>query len=194
MVVSFTPNIGLAKPDDSELAANWARLAQLQADNNAILISETNRPLVSYTPVLIGAAGNPNIGSGTAEGEYQDLMGFITGCFSIEFAGAIATGSGIWGFRLPFLADAAWHTVGTLLTDTPGNIDIIGEGYNYSSVAVNASGTNALDLITVGGFSYARFLIEGYATKSSHGLTGTGSPHTVVAGDKYTGSFAYKKA
>jgi hypothetical protein len=194
MGVTFTSNIALAMPDEAELALNWARVSELQADNNTIIIDETDIPYVTYTPTIIGAVGNPSIGSGTATGEYQDLMGFVQGHFSIEFEGAVATGSGAWGFRLPFVADAAWHTVGTALTDTPGNIDIIGEGYNYSSVAVNASGSNALDVVTVGGVSYARFLIEAYATKSQHTLNGTGSPHTVVAGDKYTGSFVYKRA
>jgi hypothetical protein len=79
MAVTFTPNIGLAKPNEAELAANWVNGTQLQEDNNAILEDKTNVVLTAYTPTIIAQTTAPNIGAGLIKGEYQLFQGFVFG-------------------------------------------------------------------------------------------------------------------
>lgn len=196
VVVSFTANIGLAKPDDSELALNWARSTELQKDNNTLIKSNTNKPLVSYTPVLTAHTTPPNMGTGFSQGEYQDWMGFVTGTFTLEFFDAgIAVGSGEYGISLPFPADGVYHSVGTALNATPGNFSVIGEAYFMDNSSVGASGSGALDIVTVGGVSYVRILTELHTTpvKTSR-IFRDSMPFAVANNDKIVGTFFYKKA
>jgi len=53
MAVTFTTNIGLAKPDKNEVAENWVNVQNLQDDNNQIIIDKMDINLVSYTPNVI---------------------------------------------------------------------------------------------------------------------------------------------
>lgn len=196
MAVSFTPNISLAKPDDTELALNWARSTQLQADNNTVIKTQTNKPLTAYTPVLTAQTTPPSMGTGFSQGEYQDWLGFVTGSFTLEFFDAgITVGSGEYAISLPFVADAAYHSVGTAFNATPGNFSVIGEAYFRDNSSVGASGSGALDLVTVGGVSYVRILTEAHTTpvKTSR-IFRDSMPFAVANNDKITGTFFYKKA
>lgn len=194
MGVTFTANIGLAKPDDTELAANWARFTQLADDNNVALAAAANIPLTSYIPTIIGSTSNPNFGSvAQPTAEYSDIRGFIFGSFSI-IAGTtgVAAGSGNYGISLPFPADPAFHTVGTLLTDTIGTPSCIGEGYAYDDSTVAGSTTVAIDVVTIAGVSYARMIPESIGGKTS-ALVGSASPFVLAANDSLSGTFNYKR-
>lgn len=195
MSVTFTTNIGLAKPTESELAKNWATATELADDNNQIIISKANIQVVSYAAVLIGPSTNPNVGAGSITAEYIDFQKIIFGEFVIKFTApgvADGTGTGAYGISLPFLADNTFHTVGSSLNDNPGNASCIGEGYFVDSSAVNTSGMCALDVITTGGVSYARMMPEAYTGKTVR-FVGPSAPVALADGDGMTGSFIYKR-
>lgn len=193
MGVSFTSNIGLAKPDDTELAKNWATATQLQDDNNVIVIDQMDIALSSYTPTINAQTTPPNVGAGSLRGEYQDIQGIIFGSFIVEFlTGGIVIGSGEYGISLPFVVDNVFHNVGTAFNATPGPFSVIGDGYIYDS-GVGAV-LAALDVVTVGGVSYARFLTEAHTVpaKTSR-VARENMPMTVADQDKFTANFIYKK-
>jgi hypothetical protein len=195
MAVNFTTNIALAKPTESELALNWARVQELQEDNNIIIADAADFPLVSYTPVLTATTTPPNLGTGSIRGEYQDFMGFVTGSFAIEFLDAgITVGSGEYGVRLPFVVDNTFHIVATTLNATPGQYSVVGEGYTYDDSNVAVSGSLALDVATVGGFSYIRMLTEAHTTPAKGArIVGANVPTPVANLDKFIGQFFYKR-
>lgn len=197
MVVNFTTNIGLAKPDETELAENWVNFTELQEDNNLIIIDKTDITLQTYVPVIRAQTTNPTQGSGGAQlGDYQDIEGFIIGRFLISFFSAgITAGSGEYGISLPAVADGSFHTVGTAFNSTPGSFSVIGEGYINDSSAVATSGSVALDVVTVSGVSYARLLTELFtAPAKTSRFMRDAMPFTVADGDIFTGNFCYKKA
>jgi hypothetical protein len=196
MVVAFTPNIGLAKPDESELASNWVNGSELVEDNNNIIIDEMDIVLTTYTPTFIGPTTNPNVGAGHIRGEYCKVNGYIFGTFVIRCTTpgvAAGTGAGAYGISLPELADAVFHTVGTTLADTPGTASCIGEGYMTDSDSIPNSGTLALDLVHVGGVAYMRPITEAYAGKTVRWF-GPTLPFTLATDDNLAGSFFYKAA
>src|SRR3954469_2952796 len=85
MVVSTTTNLGLSKPDETELASKWVNLSNLSAANNALIAAAVVLPIVSYTPAVIATTTNPNLGAGNTLGQYQLLPGgFVTGTFVIQ--------------------------------------------------------------------------------------------------------------
>ncbi len=196
MAVNFTTNIALAKPTDTELALNWARGTKLQEDNNIIIVNEMDKPVTSYTPVLAAQTTAPTVGSGGAQlGEYQDNQGIITGTFMVSFFTAgITAGSGEYGISLPFVVDNSFHSVGTAFNAIPGQFSVVGEGFISDSSAVATSGSVALDVVTVGGVSYARLLTEAHTTpaKTSR-MFRDAMPFTVADGDLFIGNFCYKK-
>jgi hypothetical protein len=196
MAVTFTPNIGLAKPTESELAEDWVNGPQLCSDNNVIIAAKANVVLNSYTPTMIGATTNPNIGVGQALGEYINFQGFIMGSFNIAFldpgVGA-GSGAGAYGFSLPTLVDNSFHAIGSSLSGIPGLYDCIGEGYITDNTAVGSSGTVALDVVRIGGVDYCRMITEAYAGKTVSWL-GPTFPFTIATDDKFTASFFYKAA
>lgn len=194
MTVLFTPNVGLAKPDNNEIAENWAAATKLCEDNNLILIDKTDITTTSYTPSLIAQTTNPNIGQGSILGQYQDIEGFILGSFVIIFVDAgVAAGSGEYGISLPFPAHATFHTVGTALNNSTGTNSCIGEGFIRDNSTVNNSGTVALDVVTVAGVSYARLITETFAGKTNRVFTNT-MPFIVANADSLAGSFFYRRA
>lgn len=195
MAVNFTPNIGLAKPTESELALNWARSTKLAEDNNLIIEAKMNIPLTAYTPAFIGATTNPNVGAGEIKGEYIEVEGFIFGSFNIIFvAPGISAGSGTggYGIQLPTLVDDVFHRVGTSLLNAPGVYSCIGEGYYSDSSSVPTSGTVALDAVEVAGIDYLRMHTEAIVGKTETWV-GPGHPSTVADQDQLSGSFWYKK-
>lgn len=196
MAVSFTANIGLAEPDNNELAANWATGAKLVEDNNLLIIDHMDIPLTTYTASINAQTTAPNIGSGGTElGEYQDIEGIIMGSFQITFFGSgITSGSGEYGIRLPAVADNSFHNVGTAFNATPGPFSVIGEGFIYDASAAATSGTLAIDVVTVGGVSYARLLTEAHTTpaKTSR-MVRDSMPIVLAADDRLQGNFLYKK-
>lgn len=193
MSVVLTPNIGLAKPDESELALNWARSTKLAEDNNLIIVDKTDINLTTYSPAFIGSAANPDTGIGTRKGEYQDIQGFIIGNFNIRLIDpGVAGGSGEYGIALPFVVDNAFHSVGTAFGVQPGANSCIGEGYITDASSIPNSGTVALDCITIAGTSYARLVTEAYAGKTS-GVFGNSTPFLIATGDLIAGSFYYKR-
>ncbi len=195
MVVSFTPNIGLAKPDNSELALNWTRATKLQEDNNLIIMDKTEIDLQSYTPVLNATTTPASIGAGAVRGEYQDFQGFIVGTFVIEFVDpGVSIGAGEYGISLPFVADNTYHTVATTFNQSPGVASCIGEGYIYDNSNASLSGPVALDVATVGGVSYARLVTGTFAAPvKTNRLYAAGMPSNVGTLDRWCGSFWYKR-
>lgn len=194
MAVTFTPNLALAKPDQTELALNWARGTKLQEDNNIIIAARAEKTLTAYTPTLIANTANPSIGAGTIKGEYQEIEGCIFGSFAIVFTDpGVAAGTGEYGISLPLPADGAFHSVGTTLTANPGAFSCIGEGYLLDASSVDLSGTVALDVTTIAGVSYVRLITSVFTGKTSRVYL-PGQPYTVVTGDKMAGGFIYKKA
>lgn len=193
MVVNFTTNIGLAKPDNNEVAENWVNAIQLTDDNNLIIEDKTDVNLLAYTPVLAAQTTAPSIGAGQSRGEYCDVQGFVFGNFVIEFTDpGVSAGSGEYGISLPFVADNSFHSVGTAFNAAPGQYSCIGEGYMHDATAIATSGNLALDVVTVGGVSYARLITETYSGKTSRIFT-NGQPYTLATGDKWSGQFFYKR-
>jgi hypothetical protein len=193
MGVTFTSNVGLAKPDETELAENWVNGPNLQDDNNQILIAQTNLTLNTYTPVLKAQTSDPSTTTSILQGAYQDIQGIVTGTFRLLFVTGITVGSGEYGVSLPFPADAAYHSVGTAFNHAVGSLSIIGEGYIHQGSTVNNSGSIALDVVTVGGVSYARLLFENFAGKTSRVVRDT-QPWSIANGNNWNGQFMYKKA
>lgn len=195
MAVTFTPNIGLAKPDETEQAINWANVQKLAEDNNIIVIDKSEFPLQSYTPTIIGPTTNPSVGAGVLAGEYLEFQGWVFGGFGIRFTDpGVSAGSGAGGYliKLPTLADITFHTAGTLFNDGVAAATHIGEAYFYDASAVVTSGSVALDLIRVGGIDYARMITETYTGKTERWV-GPGHPVTLANGDLFEGSFIYKR-
>jgi len=196
MAVTFTPNIGLAKPTESELAENWVNGPKLDEDNNLIIIDKMDVNLVSYTPTLISSGTQPNNGVGVEQGEYFEVQGFIFGLVTIPFLDpgvAAGTGGGGYGIKLPTLLDTSFHTVGTALTDVPGAASVIGEAYMRDSSSVNFSGPAAMDVVAVAGVHYGRLITETYTGKTSR-FWEPGLPAIVATDDQITANFFYKKA
>lgn len=197
MVVSFTANIGLAKPDGTELAKNWATSTELQEDNNLIIMDKSDITMTSYTPVIKADNTDPLIGSGGAQfGEYQDIEGFIMGKFLLSFAGSgFTSGFGIYAISLPVVADATFHTVGTAFNGAAGANSVIGECYINDASAVSTSGSGALELITVSGTSYVRMLTEAFTSPAKTSVHVRDSmPFPMGDTDVFLGNFFYKKA
>lgn len=196
MVVSFTPNIGLAKPSESEVAENWVNSTKLCEDNNLIIADKMDVNITSYSPTFVCTTTNPNVGAGSIQAEYCEVQGFIWGNFVIRFLDpgiSSGTGSGGYGLSLPFDADASYHTVDTALTDNPGTASCIGEGHIVDISTVGNTGTIALDIIKTGGVTYARFITETFAGKTVRFFT-PGQPFSFANNDRITGQFFYKKA
>ncbi len=191
MVVNFTTYAGLAKPTESELALNWTRVQDLQEDNNVLIQNLGNADLQSYTPTFTSAGSAPGVGSGSITGDYRDLNGFIMGSFRVTIGTAPTVGTGIYAFSLPFEADPVFHAIAPSINSTPGDYDIVGTGYLFDSSAVTTSGGVALDIVTVTGVSYVRYLVTTFAGKSSYAYS-PGVPFTIADGDVFSGSFAYK--
>lgn len=193
MAVTFTTNIGLAKPDKTELASNWIQGAQLYDDNNVIIKDKMEVDTITYTPTIIGFSSAPNTGVGSKVGEYQDFQGFIDGSIVINFTDpGVTIGGGEFGFSLPLVADSSFHTVGSALNLAPGANSCIGEGYLYDASAVTTSGTCALDLVTITGVSYARIITETFTGKVNR-MFRDNMPFGFANGDKLTLRFKYKK-
>lgn len=196
MVVAFTPNIGLAKPDDSELGANWDDTGGLCEDNNIIIVDEMDIVINTYTPTFLGPTTNPNVGAGQILGEYCKSRGFIWGAFVIRCTDpgvAAGTGAGSYLISLPELADSTFHTVATAVTDNPGIASCIGEGYLTDNSSVPLSGTLAMELAHIGGVAYMRPITEAYVGKTVRWM-GPTFPASLATNDGVTGSFFYKAA
>jgi hypothetical protein len=195
MAVTFTSNIGLAKPTESELALEWARISELAEDNNAIIEDKTDIVFTSYTPTIIGSTTNPNVGAGSISGEYFEHEGWIWGSFAVLFLTpgiSAGSGTGAYGITLPFPADGSFHTVGTSLSDQPGLISCIGEGHIIDNTVANG-GTVALDTVTIAGTGYARLITETFAGKTA-AFVNPANPVVVDTNDRWSASFFYKKA
>jgi len=194
MAVVFTPNILLAKPDATELATNWATNTQLADDNNVVITAQSDIVLANYTPVITAQTTPPNIGAGSCKGEYQDLQGIVMGTFLVEFLDpGITIGSGEYGISLPFVADSTFHNVGTALNATPGPFTVIGDSYIYDNGGV-ATAFACLDVVTVGGVSYARMLTEAHTAPAKTSRVARDSMPVVVGTiDKFSGQFIYKR-
>lgn len=195
MVVNLTSNIQLAKPDNNEIAKDWAQLDEWQRYNNNIIEDKTDINLTSYTPVLAAQTTAPSFGAGVARGEYQDIQGFIVGTFVIEFLDpGVSVGSGEYGFSLPFTCDNTYHQVGTAFNNATGANSCIGEGYIFDNSNASLSGPVALDVVTVTGVSYARVITGTFAApvKTSR-VYRDGMPSNLGTLDRITGSFFYKR-
>ena len=202
MVVNLTPNLGLKKPTEDELAGNWDGLIVGISDANNNILENATNALISlpYVPTIIStAAPNPSVGAGTILGEYINFQGFIMGTFSLVFTNPgilVGTGAGGYGIKLPTLVDNAFHSVATALNAAPGPYTCIGEGYFADASALATSGSIALDVVRIAGVDYARGITETYATKGvvNNEWLGLNSPVPVADGDILTGSFFYKAA
>lgn len=196
MGVTFTPNIGLAKPDETELAKNWTLGSQLADDNNQAFLAAANKPITTYTSLIKATTTDPNIGTlGVIQAEYQDLQGIIMGSIVILVSGTgISAGSGEYGFKLPLPADPVFHTVGNAFNVLPGAPSVIGEGYIFDSNTVITSGTFAVDVVTVAGVSYGRLISFAYTTPAkTTRIVGSVESSVMAASDRYLVNFMYKK-
>lgn len=195
MVVVFTPNIGLAKPDETEIAEKWVNIDQLQADNNLIIRDKMDINILSYTPVIKGSTSDPSLGAGSTRGEYCDFQGIIFGSFIIDwFDPGIAVGSGDFAISLPAVIDNTFHTVATAFNGTIGAPSVIGEGYAFDFSNTNASGQLALDACTVAGVSYCRLITEVHTVPAKTNRVVNPTNYFGPAnGDRYMGNFIYKK-
>jgi hypothetical protein len=197
MVVAFTPNIGLAKPDETEVAKNWVTSANLHEDNKVIITSKMTLPQPqSYACTVIGPTTNPSFGaSGSVTAEYYEFEGWVFGGFVVRIAGAgvaVGSGTGAYGISLPFRVNSTFHNISASLNADPGFLSVVGEGYIGDASAVNTSGTCAIDVITIGATSYARMIPEAYAGKASR-FFGPNFPTAIADGDGFSGNFIYKK-
>jgi len=193
VVVTFTPNVGLAKFDDSDLAKDFVVGANYNSANNNIMINKTNFPLQAYGSIIVGKTSNPSYGAGGIRFDYQEFQGFTWGTFVVVFLDpGVSAGSGEYGIRLPYVADSSYHAVGTALDWIPGFNHVIGEGYAQDASATGNSGICAIDIVTVGGVSYARLATGAYSGKTGRCIGGGTGPFTVADQDKLTGSFFYK--
>jgi hypothetical protein len=195
MAVTLTPNIGLAKPTESEIANNWTNVTKLAEDNNLILMDKLEVDLIPYTPTVVGSTTNPNVGAGAIAGEYCEVQGFIWGSFTVFFllpGIVVGSGAGAYGISLPTALDATFHSVGTTLSDQPGVASCIGEA-NFIDNTVALGGTAALDAVAVAGTTYARIILETFVGKTSAYFT-PNMPYTVDTNDRWSGQFFYKKA
>lgn len=195
MSVTFTSNIGLAKPSETELAKEWTRNSKLMEDNNTILIDKMDINISTYTPVVRAQTTNPNLGTGETKGEYIDFQGIIIGNAMFKFLDSgISAGVGEYGVSLPFPVDGSFHAVGSALNDIP-QYSVIGEGHCYDASNINSSGSFAVDAVTISGVSYARMITEVYTvpTKTSRFITHD-RIFVPVSGDGFTLNFWYKKA
>ncbi len=195
MGVTFTPNIGLAKPDNTEVAKEWTNSTNLVEDNRLIVIDKMDITLSSYSPVLKAQTTDPLLGVGTIRGEYQDIEGIVVGSFTIEFLDpGINAGSGAYAISLPAAADGTFHNIGTAFNSTPGAFSVVGNCYFFDSSNVALSGECALDLVTVSGVSYVQILPPAYTTPAKTAPTFTNAVPSVVANaDTFSGFFVYKR-
>lgn len=194
MAVNFTTYIALAKPDKNELAVNWIEGTQLYDDNTTIIEAKTNIPVVSYTPVITATSVAPTLGTtGAIRGEYVEVQGFIFGNYVVEFTGTgITSGTGEYAISLPSVIDNVFHTVVTSLNSNIGTASCIGEGFIFDADTFATNGEVALDAATVAGVSYVRMCTESHVGKTSR-LFRDANPFTMSTGDKFTGTFFYKK-
>lgn len=196
MAVTTTANVGLLKPDDTELAKNWATTTLVAAANNTIVVAQMEKTLTAYTPVMVGAITNGNIGTtGSIFGEYQDLNGIIMGSIVVTFNGTgISGGSGEICYSLPQVVDPVFHTAGNTLNAGPGNPSVVGEGYLYDASTVVTSGGVAIDVVTVAGVSYARMITAAFTSPAkTAALVNDNQPFVPAAGDRHILNFMYKK-
>jgi len=194
MPVTYTPNIGLAKPSESELAQDWVNTQKWAEDNNLIVAAKSNFPLKSYTPTMIASVTNPSYGSGGIYGEYLEFQGWIFGSFSMYFLDpgvSAGSGTGGYGIRLPTLADISFHNAVTFV-DGIAAASVIGEGYFSDLSSVTTSGVTALELMRINGIDYVRQVPEPYTGKTTQWV-GPGVPVAAAHGDGLSGSFVYKK-
>lgn len=199
MVVSFTPNIGLAKPSEAELASDWTGNTKLLEDNNLQIIDKMDIGLQTRVPTtVIAQTTNPNLGAGAATCEFVDIQGIVMGSFKVTFVDpGITAGSGEYGIELPFELDASFHAVGSALNAAPGQYSVIGNGYIYDSSAVATSGAVAIDAVTISpgsGKSFARLITEVFtAPGKTSRLVTHAQPFTPANGDTLEGFFIFKK-
>ncbi len=194
-MVSFTPILGLAKPTNSEVAKNWIESAEYQEENNDLVQAASNIALTAYSPVIIATTTPPNVGAGRIVGECQVMDDIVWGNFVVEFTDpGVVGGSGEFAVSLPHVADSSFHTVGSSLTAATGTNSIIGEGHISDASNLSLTGSVALDLVTISGVSYVRLVTEPYAAPvKTNRVFAAGLPSNLGTGDKWTGSFIYKK-
>jgi hypothetical protein len=196
MSVFFTNNIGLAKPDNQELAKEWVTVSNLMDDNNVIIETKANLTFQSYIPTFVGTTTNPNVGAGFVSGEYVEIQGFIYGSFIIRFIDpgtSAGSGTGGYGISLPVNADPVFHTIDATLSDNPGFASCVGEGFIVDASSTTNTGTIALDLVQPAGTTYLRMITETFTGKTQKFFL-PGQPFTFADQDRITGTFFYKKA
>lgn len=197
MAVTFTPNIGLAKPTEAELALEWTRNTKLNEDNNLLIIDKADVNMTTNTSgSIIAQTTPPSVGAGFCKLEWTEFQGFISGYFIVEFfSPGFAGGSGNYGIALPIVIDSTFHTVGTALNGAVGPNSIIGEAYLFDFSASATCGHAVLDAVTISGVSYVRMISELYTSPAKTSpVVQNGQPFTVADQDRFTGHFFYKKA
>lgn len=197
MAVTFTPNLGLAKPDKNELADNWIDGPELYEDNILIIQDKMEIDQNIWSPLVIGPTTNPSLGTTlTNKSEYQEMNGIIFGTVTIEAAGSgitSGTGTGAYGFACPVNADNTFHTIGSALNDASGIASVVGEGYFNDADTIANCGAVAVDIVRIGGIDYFRLLTEVYTGKTQVWV-GPSIPAALATGDRFTFNFMYKKA
>lgn len=199
MALSFTPNIGLTKFTDTELASNFVNGTQIESDNNVLIQDFMDVNLVQYTPAVIAATSNPNFGAGQVSAEYTKyggVGGVIMGSFvlvALDPAVAPGSGTGAYGISLPELADNSFHILGTTLADVPGTAHCVGEGYMSDASSLTTCGSVGFDIVRISGVDYLRPITELFAGKTTRWL-GPTVPFSLATGDKIAGNFVYKAA
>ncbi len=197
MAVTFTTNIGLAKPDETELAKQWATTGfdKLCEDNNLQIIDKMDVNLQTFNSTIKAQTADPSFGAGSAKMDYIDIQGIIMGTFVVTFTDpGVGTGNGEIGLSLPEEVDNSFHTVGNAFNGAIGINSVVGNGYVHDNSSVATSGAVALDLVTISSVSYIRMITEVFtAPAKTSRLVTSSQPFAPATGDKYTGFFIYKK-
>lgn len=193
MTVTFTSNLGLAKPDVEEVARNWVRFTELELDNkNAINDYLGDLSFQTYVPLLQATTSQPSLGTSDErrDGYFVELPnGFVFGGFILQFGSGLNIGSGFYSITLPSLPDATFHEISS---GTAGDGDVIGQGSVRDANTATNSQTFALELVSFSGNTQnMRMYTEATATSRwvSHNV-----PFTFAGGDTMNGNFCYKAA
>lgn len=185
MTVSFTPNLGLAKPTADEIARLWTDEDQLElANKNALntYLDPVAEGFQTYFPQIIQMT---NIGDTERLGWYVLLPGdLVYGGFIFRLGSGVAFSDNFLDFVLPFDTDTSFHDVSTGAAATG---DIVGTLTMRDNSSISNTQTAALELFENRGYT------RGYTEdNSATRWVRDDVPFTFEENDAIAGSFWFK--